>query len=398
MNSYRTTTIGSLVKEGALEFGDGYRTKRPELGTPGLPILRVAEVFDGKISPSFTDHVHESYAQKMGRKISQSQDIILTTKGTVGRTAIIPNDSPKFVYSPQVCYFRITDKKSLDHKYLYYWFKSDQFCSQASSLMSQTDMAAYLNLADIRSLLIKVPDIKSQRKTSEVLGALDDKIAVNERISLTAGELATAAYASAKQASPENFADTPLSSTADFINGKAFTKDATGTGRMVVRIAEMNSGPGTSTVYNDIEVPEKHLANPGDILFSWSGSLVAQRWYRTQAIINQHIFKVVPKNQNPPWLIFELVKHKITDFRAIAANKATTMGHIQRRHLDELVPVPDAEVISRLDSSLGPLWNRALAAEREKLMLAELRDTLLPQLMSGKLRVKDAERIVEDNV
>ncbi|KOT43124.1 hypothetical protein ADK41_06565 [Streptomyces caelestis] len=72
------------------------------------------------------------------------------------------------------------------------------------------------------------------------------------------------------------------------------------------------------------------------------------------------------------------------------------MGHIQRKHLEEPVSIPESEEMVLLDSRIGPLWDRALLAERECLDLATLRDTLLPQLMSGRLRVKDAEKIVED--
>lgn len=167
---------------------------------------------------------------------------------------------------------------------------------------------------------------------------------------------------------------------------------------MVIRIAEINSGPSLSTVYNDIDVDEKYLARPGDVLFSWSGSLAVARWFRTEAIINQHIFKVIPRDNHPKWLVFEAVRSKLAQYRAVAADKATTMGHIQRRHLDEEVIVPNPETIMRLDPTAAGLWEHALGVERESLTLAALRATLLPELMSGRLRVRDAQKIVEDAV
>ena len=393
MGEWRETTLGELVHSGFLELGDGYRTKRAEHGIPGIPILRVAEVLDGAIVPTFENHVSNAFRPAMGDKISRPGDIVLTTKGTVGRVAIIPEDAPEFVYSPQLCYFRVKPDGPLSARHLYYWFKSDSFWSQARQLKSQTDMADYINLADIRSLVVQVPPSDTQAAMGAVLGALDDKIAVNERVVTTCDELRALSlqvYLETAEATRK----VPLSSVADFINGRAFTKDATGTGRMVVRIAEINSGPGASTVYNDIDVPEQHLAHPGDILFAWSGSLTVARWYRPEAIINQHIFKVLPKTGMPTWLAFELTRAKLDDFRLIAAGKATTMGHIQRRHLDEPVLVPVERDIGRLDEELGPLWDRALVAEQENLALAELRDTLLPKLMSGELRVREAEEIV----
>lgn len=151
-------------------------------------------------------------------------------------------------------------------------------------------------------------------------------------------------------------------------------------------------------MYTGLEVPEDHVARPGDLLFAWSGSLTVVRWYRPEAIVNQHIFKVIPADGCPMWLVNQALHAKLAEFRAIASDKATTMGHIQRRHLDEPVTVPDAEEVERLTPLMTGLWDLALATEIENLRLAETRDDLLPLLMSGKLRVKDAERVVGDAV
>ncbi len=173
-------TLGELAQAGLLELGDGYRTKQSEHGSPGLPILRVAEVLDGKISPRFEDYVRDTFRSTMGVKISQPHDIVLTTKGTVGRVAIMPADAPEFVYSPQLCFFRVTSSSPVSARYLYYWFRSEDFRSQARCRKNQTDMADYINLADIRSLIVKLPSTEVRAATTAVLGALDDKIAANE--------------------------------------------------------------------------------------------------------------------------------------------------------------------------------------------------------------------------
>jgi type I restriction enzyme S subunit len=164
----------------------------------------------------------------------------------------------------------------------------------------------------------------------------------------------------------------------------------------VVRIAELNSGIGDSTVYNDIEVADEHLARPGDLFFAWSGSLTVARWFRPEAIVNQHIFKVIPNDGVPIWLVDQAVRAKLNEFKAIAADKATTMGHIQRRHLDEPVSIPAADEVQRIDSLMTGLWETALVVEVESLKLTQTRDELLPLLMSGKVRVRDAERVVSE--
>jgi type I restriction enzyme S subunit len=386
MTSRALRTLGELVGQRVLEIGDGYRTKRSELDSAGYRIIRVADITDNRISLASPDFVDESYAQSIGRKAGRPGDVLLTTKGTVGRVAIVPSLGERVVYSPQVCYFRVLNHEVLDSRFLGFWFSSEDFLTQASHRMNNTDMAAYINLADIRSLALKLPPIAEQRAIAEVLGALDDKIAANTKMITTADALSHTTFQNAQK----DGVSIALSSTADFVNGRAFTKGASGTGRVVVRIAELNSGIGGSTVFSDASVDDQYVASPGDILFAWSGSLTLHRWFRDEAIINQHIFKVLPRAGYPHWLVYELVRAKLGDFISTAADKATTMGHIQRKHLDELVQVPSLKNRQRVEPLMGALWDVMLNAERENLTLGELRDTLLPQLMSGNLRVRES--------
>jgi type I restriction enzyme S subunit len=251
---------------------------------------------------------------------------------------------------------------------------------------------------EAKALHICIPDRPEQEAIIALLGALDDKVEANFQLRqlLDDSWLARATFA-LRDAESRNLS-VLLTSLASFINGRAFTKGATGTGRMVIRIAELNSGPGGSTIYNNIEVLEEHLARPGDLLFAWSGSLTVHRWFRQEAIINQHIFKVTPSHGVPMWLVHAHLLRLLDHFRGIAADKATTMGHIQRRHLEVPVPNLHEEALVRADAVCAPLWTRALAAERESLALQALRDALLPPLLSGELRVREAESLVGDAV
>lgn len=236
----------------------------------------------------------------------------------------------------------------------------------------------------LQSFPIPVPPIPEQRAIAATLGALDDKIESNRRLIELIPRLVRAR---ADMALTNESVVVPVSDLASFTNGGAYTKGSTGTGRMVIRIAELNSGPGGSTVYNDIQVPEVKTARAGDLLMAWSGSLGVYRWYRDESIINQHIFKVVP-DEYPAWLAFDRLEAVMPVFRALAADKATTMGHIQRGHLTSTtVSVPTGAAIAQLDEELAPLWERLLLAERENLQLSRLRETLLPELFSGRLRV-----------
>ena len=174
--------LGDLASSGWLIINDGYRTKKAELGMPGVPVLRVAEVQDGYITPTFGDHVSENYRRQFANKTSREADVIVTTKGSVGRVARIGSSDPQFVYSPQLCFFRVLDETRIDPGFLYQWFRGIEFRRQALGVQSQTDMAPYINLTDMRSLRITLPQLSEQRAIANLLGALDDKIESNRQI------------------------------------------------------------------------------------------------------------------------------------------------------------------------------------------------------------------------
>lgn len=335
-------------------------------------------------------YVNESAYKFLSKSVVETGDVVVANVGANAGTVFrAPNLGRPMTLGPNSVLCRSRNLLEYDRDYMYQFLSSPMGQSLIETVVSGSAQPKF-NKTGFRQLLIPVPPISEQWAIAEVLGALDDKIAANTKLLVAAAELSSTLFRSLSDESTQ----LPLSATARFVNGKAFTKGASGNGRVVVRIAELNSGIGGSTVYSDAEVGIDFTANPGDILFAWSGSLTLHRWYRPEAIINQHIFKVIP-NGYPSWVIFELLRERLLYFKGIAADKATTMGHIQRHHLDELIDVPNPTAIARLDETMAGLWDRMLLAERESQTLAETRDALLPQLMSGKLRVRDAEKAVE---
>lgn len=245
-----------------------------------------------------------------------------------------------------------------------------------------------LNRNYIGSFRVLAPDRNDQDRIVDVIGSLDDKIAANQKAILQLDKLRHALWQRNLQAGafPK-----PLSSLASFVNGGAFTKNATGTGRVVVRIAELTGGIGRSTVRNVLDVPDNQVVRNGDLLFSWSGTLMVKRWPLGEAIVNQHIFKVVPDRDFPAVFLDCAIDQQLEYFKMIAAGKATTMGHIKRSDLDAEVeiPVQIREDDLKLSSSL---WDTAVSLEKEIVSLSKTRDELLPLLMSGKISVKEAEQ------
>jgi type I restriction enzyme S subunit len=360
-----------------------------EYRSSGVPFLRSQNVLPHRIDLSDIKFIDGNFHSKLKKSALRPGDVVTVRTGKPGTTSVVPVSLVEANCSDLVI---TRPGPALDSQWLSYYINEAASDYVSAHLVGAVQQ--HFNVGAAKSLVLHLPPLQEQQAIAEVLGALDDKISANTSLTEAADELSRVVFTSMLN----NTTSRALSDVADFVNGKAFTKDASGTGRVVIRIAELNSGLGGSTVYNDIEVVDQYLARPGDLLFAWSGSLTLHRWFRAEGIINQHIFKVIPKDGYPTWCVNGLLARKLDEFKGIAADKATTMGHIQRRHLDEPVEVPVGWQIERNDGVMTSLWQRALAAEEESLGLMTMRDALLPQLMAGKIRVRDAEQMVRDVV
>ena len=271
-----------------------------------------------------------------------------------------------------------TDFKGNDLRWVYHLVDTIDFTAYNSGSAQPS-----LNRNFLKQIPVLRPPCDEQRRIAAVLGSLDDLIETELHMADTVDDLWHTMVAAALSSTEE----VALSSLAAFINGRNFTNGASDSGRFVVRTPEVRTGPSDSTPRNDVDADADNIANPGDILFVWSGSLLVGRWRWRPALINQHIFKVLPHEGVPPWLVYWAIEQLLPEFLSLAADKATTMGHIKREHLDTIVTLPSRAQWAQLDRIIGPLWAESLQARRQAIDLTRTRDELLPLLMSGRVRV-----------
>ena len=150
--------IGELIEERVLEIGDGYRAKNSELGQAGLPFIRAGNL-NGGFDTAGANFLGERSVAKAGNKVCRVGDVAFTSKGTIGRFARVTEHTARFVYSPQVCYWRSLDTARLHPVVLYCWMQSDDLRDQITAVAGQTDMAPYVSLQDQRRMSMPIfPD------------------------------------------------------------------------------------------------------------------------------------------------------------------------------------------------------------------------------------------------
>ncbi|WP_431969595.1 restriction endonuclease subunit S [Nocardia sp. bgisy134] len=407
----RSVRLSELAQKNWIEVGAG-RPRSAVLDGYSLPILRVADVLDGTIAATLRGAEDIPEERLSNPKISRPGDVVLTVKGTVGRVAIMPAEGVHFAYSPQLCYFRPSNDGPLIARYLYYWFKSTEFWKQANALKGQTDMADYISLSDILSLKISLPNISEQRAIAEVLGALDDKIVVNNRTSGIASDLAASLFQSTigepdatTQSSIRALATEGLLTYGDGYRTKR--PEHGQPGMQIIRAGDVRDGrlvlSGDDFVSNDYsDKVRAKICHPGDIVLTTKGTVgrvaTVQDNIRPSVYSPQLCYFRVAKDHSwlQPWLAEWFRSADRVRQTDIAMHKSDMAPYVNLQDVGSLqVPMPaegpHEPVIERLSSlqSLG----HVIARENE--VLATTRDELLPLLMSGKLRVKDAEKKVE---
>jgi type I restriction enzyme S subunit len=187
---------------------------------------------------------------------------------------------------------------------------------------------------------------------------------------------------------PEGWEVKPLDQVADYLNGLALQKfppESDSDFLPVIKIAQLKKGDTEGADRASSKLKPEYVVNDGDVLFSWSGSLAVDIWTGGPGALNQHLFKVTSANY-PKWFYLYWTKFHLFRFQSIAADKAVTMGHIQRKHLTEaLCVVPPLPKIKQLDSLIALLLGQQIERRMEVQTLATLRDTLLHKLLSGEM-------------
>ncbi|MGL5749728.1 MAG: restriction endonuclease subunit S, partial [Paraclostridium sp.] len=261
---------------------------------------------------------------------------------------------------------------------------------------------------------IKLPLLETQEKIASILSALDDKIELNNEMNKTLEEMAQTLFkrwfidfdfpnengepyrsSGGKMVDselgeiPEGWEVLSLLDIANYLNGLAMQKyrPKGHESIKVIKIREMNNGFSLDSDLCCTTIPEKYKIKNGDILFSWSGTLKLMLWNKEIGGLNQHIFKVTSEKFEK-WFIYLWTKFHLNNFIHVAESRATTMGHIKRQNLKEAkVIVPRKDMILKMDKIMIPILEDIINYNEEIQSLTEIRDTLLPKLMSGEVEV-----------
>ena len=404
----------------------------------GAPIVTVEHLGDNRILHNNVPRVSDSDRDRLKRYELKQGDIVFSRVGSVDRRALVREAEKGWLFSGRCLRVR-ADTDKIDPVFLSYFFGLETFKEHIRTIAVGATMPS-LNTRLLSDVSVFYPPLEEQRAIAHILGTLDDKIELNRRMNETLEEMARALFKSwfvdfepvrAKMEGrwrrgeslpgmpaelydlfpdgmvdselgeiPEGWEVKALDEIAHFRNGLALQRfrPEDGEDRLpVVKIAQLRSGRPDSGEWARASIDPSCILEDGDIVFSWSGSLLVKVWCGGPAALNQHLFKVT-STEYSKWFYLHCTLSHLDEFRSIAADKATTMGHIKRHHLaDAKSVVPAQTLLSEVDAIFAEMLSRRTLMDIESRMLSDLRDALLPKLVSGEVRVGLPEIPSEEN-
>lgn len=278
-------------------------------------------------------------------------------------------------------------------EYLYYYFaKRNLRYLDSGSAQSQ------ITISDLEKVSIPLPHIEMQKNIVSYLEAIDRKIKNNNALNNNLEQQAKAIFTNeflSLETLPDGWKQGSLIDIADYLNGLAMQKyrpTSDEIGIPVLKIKELRQGCcDDSSDLCSPNIKNEYIIHDGDVIFSWSGSLLVDFWCGGICGLNQHLFKVTSSKYDK-WFYYAWTKHHLDRFVAVAADKATTMGHIKRDELAKAeVFIPNEKDYNRIGALLQPIYEMIISNRIENKKLASIRDTLLPKLMNGEIDMSEVD-------
>ncbi|MEU1782421.1 restriction endonuclease subunit S [Streptomyces abikoensis] len=360
----------------------------------GIPIVRVKDLKAGQVNREDPLRVSSEVEGKYSRTRLRGGEVLVSLVGSVGETAVATSELSGWNVARAIGVLRVSGQVTPS------WLRICLDGDVAQHYMQtrlNTTVQATLNLRDVRRVPVVMPPARERQAIAAVAAALEDKIAVNKRIASTVEDILRDMYLAHGMSSGEIRIGDIGHLVRESVKPDALSGDEPyiGLEHMPRKQVWLNSW-GKSSMIGSV----KSSFKIGDILF---GKLrpyfhkvgVAQ----VNGVCSTDIIVVrASETECRSWLLMALSSDEVVA-HAAARSDGTRMPRAKWSDLaDFKVPWPGVEQAARFEESAAPLIERAERGAAESRALARLRETLLPQLLSGKLRVHDAEKVVEDAV
>lgn len=318
----------------------------------------------------------------VNNQLYNKESILIPRKGSLNN--IIYQDKP--FWTVDTMFWSKIDEQKVFPKFLFYQLTLVDYTN-----LNVGSAVPSLTVSVINEIKINLPPLSEQRAIASVLISLDDKIDLLHRQNKILEKMAETLFRQwFVEEAKEDWEERSLSSIANFLNGLACQKypPKNEVDKLpVLKIKELRNGFSDDCDWCTTDVKSDYIIENGDVIFAWSASLMVKIWDGETSILNQHLFKVT-SNEFPKWYYYLWCKYYLKRFTSISVSHATTMGHIKRSDLDKaIVLVPKPRELKDFSVIQTPIIDKIIANNMQLKKLVRIRETLLPKLISGDVKV-----------
>lgn len=340
----------------------------------GFPIIDGANLKGFKVTDNLTKFVTEEKARSLSRSIARRGDVIITISGTLGQIAYIPDDSMFEEYLCSQRQFRVSfDSSRVYVPYLVFYFHTNEGQGKILSFANQTGVPALSQpLKNFRKIRIQLPSYTEQRRIASVIEAINYKIECNQKVNDNLQQQTQAIYASmfVDNADP-TWQQGHLSDLVTVRYGKDHKKLADGIYPVY----------GSGGIMRHVERP---LYDKESVLIPRKGTLNNVMYVNQPFWSVDTMFYTEMRLPNVAKFVYHFVKAK--DLASMNAGSAVPSMTTDILNAME-VAIPPASVLEEFESLVAPMYRAMQENNAQSNKLADLRDTLLPKLMSGEIDV-----------
>lgn len=334
------------------------------------------------------------------KKIVIEGDILFSTVRPNNRHyGIIHGNSKNLVVSTGFSVIR-ANRNIVLPEYLYYHLTSNSTVELLQSIAEQS-VSAYpsINDSDIGKLEFKIPDTQIQKAVIKIIESINQKLSINreinanliERINTMFNNWMYAHSSISKDSSDSN--SWHIGSIYEFLKityGAPFSSNlfnSESRGCPLIRIRDLKTN--LPQIYTDENHPKQTVVSPGDILVGMDAEFKPYVWLGKTGVLNQRVAKIDSILDGVcDYLIMLLIRPELEFIESYKTG--TTVSHIGKEDFDQMkVVVPSCEDMISFSSTIKPMYDLIVELGEEKMILEELRDTLLPRLISGEIDVSN---------
>ncbi|MEQ8685719.1 MAG: restriction endonuclease subunit S [Imperialibacter sp.] len=373
---YSRRKIYSLEEISAVQTGPfGSQLHMSDYKTTGTPIITVEHLGENEILHNNLPLVGDEDRQRLIKYTLKEGDIVFSRVGSVDRRAYVSNKEDGWMFSGRCLRVRAF-KEKVNPKFLSFYFGQDSFKETIRSIAVGATMPS-INTTILNEIEVSIPPLPEQTAIASVLSSLDDKIDLLHRQNKTLEEMAEALF---KQwfvvEADDDWEDGTLEDLARFYNGKTRPKE-----EGVIPVYGGNGILGYTGKFN---------YEGKSIVIGRVGAYCGSLYFESKKIwVSDNALLVKGLNENHIHYLFYLLKTLDLNSMALgSSHPLLTQGLLKSIE----IKIPPAEKIEKFESQVSKIHEKIMAIGIQINTLAQLRNTLLPKLMSGEVRVKLSEQ------